>query len=93
MIVPKEGHRIIPAYDSFEFRKNAYIKFKTRHMPKATISIPVTSLCSSQYVLCLDSTKGNYFREIDFQAVCLLANVIGIVLTETEKAISELQRG
>jgi hypothetical protein len=57
-------------------------------VPRSTICfvIPLKEQSSSHYVLCLDSDRGNHFREMDFEAVDLMGRMIGMVLTDLGEA-------
>jgi hypothetical protein len=77
--VPKEGIKMASSFDTFVPHRNAFIPVDSRHVPSAAIIIEIIRHSSnSRLILCLDTTKINGFREIDYQVACLIANIFGM---------------
>lgn len=80
--VPHGPKRLAARYDSFEFRENIFVPLSSTNKPASSITIKLAAIGGSQYILCVDSFKNDAFGEIDFQAACLFANIVGIALGE-----------
>jgi hypothetical protein len=76
----------------FEYIRDAFADIG-QPKPKSLIctEIPVEMESEGSYVLCMDSNKWMCFEEVDFQALLLIACMVGIVLTEQHRVI-ELHR-
>jgi hypothetical protein len=74
-----------PKYSYFQTIPNAFINVIAGEEAKrlraiTCIQVPTKSSASARWVLCIDSEKNNPFRETHFQALQLMAAVIGALL-------------
>ena len=76
-----------PHYRRMGFANNAFAELETPGEPKPRSLICTESIVEGtskkRYVLCLDSNWWYCFQEVDFQALDVVASVVGIVLTAT----------
>jgi hypothetical protein len=75
---------------TFDLEERVFVPLALQNpafVPKSTIcfSIPL----HQKYVLCLDSDQNNQFSSMDFEAVLLVAHVIGTVLKALDSPVAE----
>lgn len=81
------------AFTGFDLAEDAFVPWLRtwiRFVPKATICflIPAESATGKKYVLCLDSNEGNAFKLVDFEAVHVIGNVIGRIITDLQRRMT-----
>lgn len=85
-----------PGYNKLDIIEDVYTPLSDqcgeRPLSLVCVEVPAKVGSGCRFVLCLDSNKSSFFREVHFQALQAVASAIGMVLTEGETKLSSAAR-